>query len=205
MACEYVLSSQDFSIPVCRYPRSGVAFTTVSPSSSSKILSTPCVDGCCGPMLRTIVFAVPTAVSTVVMACCSSCKVPPRSVRLDTPPPDNPCARDGLPNHLEVRCAANPDGPKNECQRDQKLPVLASWRPARQAPANRQPDRPRRATPAISLFPAAEWKPSDSSFRIAARPENRPRKWRRDEGCTAGWDCPRKVVPWLGGGCAATR
>jgi len=37
IACEYVLSSQDFSMPVCRYPRSGIAFTTFSPSSSSRI------------------------------------------------------------------------------------------------------------------------------------------------------------------------
>src|SRR6202171_2286081 len=42
--------------------------TTVSPSSSSKTRSTPCVDGCCGPMLRTIVFAGPVAVWTIVMA-----------------------------------------------------------------------------------------------------------------------------------------
>src|SRR5271166_736060 len=46
---------------------SGTALTTFSPSSSRSTRSTPCVDGCCGPMLRTIVFVVPTAVSTVVM------------------------------------------------------------------------------------------------------------------------------------------
>src|ERR1043165_9759660 len=33
----------------------GFAFTTVSPSSSSATRSTPCVDGCCGPMLRVMV------------------------------------------------------------------------------------------------------------------------------------------------------
>src|SRR5229473_4385063 len=148
MTWEYVLSSQDFSIPVCKYPRSGTAFTTVSPSSSSKMRNTPCVDGCCGPILRTIVFAVPMAVSTVVMVCCSSGTILPCSARLDSPPPDNPCAKDGLPNHLEVRCAASPDGPKNECQRGQKFPAPASWPPARREPANREPDRYRPTKPA---------------------------------------------------------
>src|SRR5437763_1798830 len=33
----------------------GFALTTVSPSSSSTTRSTPCVDGCCGPMLRVMV------------------------------------------------------------------------------------------------------------------------------------------------------
>src|SRR5208282_3529870 len=46
---------------------SGTALTTFSPSNSSSTRSTPCVEGCCGPMLRTIVLVVPTAVSTVVM------------------------------------------------------------------------------------------------------------------------------------------
>src|SRR6266446_4834928 len=126
MACEYVLSSQDFSIPVCKYPRSGIAFTTVSPSSSNKMRSTPCVDGCCGPMLRTIVFAVPIAVSTVVMVCCFSGIIRRCSARLDNLPRDNPGAEGSLPSLLEVRCAANPDGPKNECQTDQKFPAPAN-------------------------------------------------------------------------------
>src|SRR6187399_788076 len=33
----------------------GLALSTVSPSSSSTTRSTPCVDGCCGPMLRVMV------------------------------------------------------------------------------------------------------------------------------------------------------
>src|SRR5881397_45272 len=33
----------------------GRALTTVSPSSSSTTRSTPCVDGCCGPMLSVMV------------------------------------------------------------------------------------------------------------------------------------------------------
>src|SRR4030067_95853 len=33
----------------------GLAFTTVSPSSSSATRSTPWVEGCCGPMLRVMV------------------------------------------------------------------------------------------------------------------------------------------------------
>src|ERR1017187_6473696 len=51
-ACWYVLTSNSFSMPVCRYPMSGRHFTMVSPSSSSSRRSTPCVEGCCGPMFR---------------------------------------------------------------------------------------------------------------------------------------------------------
>src|SRR5208283_4802586 len=46
---------------------SGTALTTFSPSSSRSTRSTPWVEGCCGPMLRTIVLVLPSAVSTVVM------------------------------------------------------------------------------------------------------------------------------------------
>ena len=38
----------------------GLARTTVSPSSSIMIRSTPWVDGCCGPMLMTIVWDSPS-------------------------------------------------------------------------------------------------------------------------------------------------
>src|SRR5580698_5632479 len=37
-------------MPVCRNPISGAADRIVSPSSSSTMRSTPCVEGCCGPM-----------------------------------------------------------------------------------------------------------------------------------------------------------
>src|ERR1035441_1388293 len=39
-------------MPVCRYPMCGWHLTMVSPSSSSCRRSTPCVEGCCGPMFR---------------------------------------------------------------------------------------------------------------------------------------------------------
>src|ERR1700691_4239169 len=39
-------------MPVCRYPISGRHLTIVSPSNSSSRRSTPCVEGCCGPMFR---------------------------------------------------------------------------------------------------------------------------------------------------------
>src|SRR5438132_1040852 len=42
-------------MPVWRYPIVGAADTTVSPSSSSTSRSTPCVLGCCGPMLTVMV------------------------------------------------------------------------------------------------------------------------------------------------------
>src|SRR5579872_1534138 len=41
-------------MPVCRNPMSGTALRMVSPSSSSMMRRTPCVEGCCGPMLRVI-------------------------------------------------------------------------------------------------------------------------------------------------------
>src|SRR3989304_2073152 len=41
-----------FSTPVCRKPISGMQVMTRSPSSSRIRRSTPCVEGCCGPMLR---------------------------------------------------------------------------------------------------------------------------------------------------------
>src|SRR3954449_958479 len=115
IACEYVLSSQDFSIPVCKYPRSGTAFTTVSPSSSSRILKTPCVDGCCGPMFRTIVFAGPIAVSTVVVLTGAvltggSSYIASRLLEYPgNPRPDNLSAMDNLPSHPAAECAVNPD------------------------------------------------------------------------------------------------
>src|SRR3990170_5654320 len=50
-----VLASMFFSMPVCRKPTSGMQLTMRSPSSSSSSRSTPCVLGCCGPMLSSIV------------------------------------------------------------------------------------------------------------------------------------------------------
>src|SRR6202795_981501 len=55
-------------MPVCRYPISTSALTIISPSSSRSTRNTPCVDGCCGPMLRTMACSGPVAVCTVVMA-----------------------------------------------------------------------------------------------------------------------------------------
>src|SRR5919107_1902143 len=49
--CRY---SPSFSKPQCRYPTCGMHRTTVSPSSSSTRRSTPCVAGCCGPMLMSM-------------------------------------------------------------------------------------------------------------------------------------------------------
>ena len=41
----------------------GFVLKTVSPSSSIMSLSTPCVDGCCGPMLMIIVSSSVTSIS----------------------------------------------------------------------------------------------------------------------------------------------
>src|SRR6185503_20673111 len=40
-----------FSIERWRYPMSGIASFMISPSARTTKRSTPCVDGCCGPML----------------------------------------------------------------------------------------------------------------------------------------------------------
>src|SRR6185503_6697729 len=55
MTCCHFFCSAVFSMPVCRNPIVGSADTMVSPSSCSTSLSTPCVLGCCGPMLTVIV------------------------------------------------------------------------------------------------------------------------------------------------------
>src|SRR5688500_12948848 len=47
------------------------ALTTVSPESSSTIRSTPCVLGCCGPML-TVIVSVRSSAVDIVFSCQSS-------------------------------------------------------------------------------------------------------------------------------------
>src|ERR671913_2460750 len=54
-------------MPVCRYPIVGAADTIVSPSSSSTRRSTPCVLGCCGPMLTVIVSVRISAIAVQVL------------------------------------------------------------------------------------------------------------------------------------------
>src|ERR1051326_5884816 len=54
MTCCHFFCSHVFSMPVWRKPMVGAAESTVSPSSSSTRRSTPCVLGCCGPMLTVI-------------------------------------------------------------------------------------------------------------------------------------------------------
>src|SRR5690349_22251110 len=51
--CWYVRFSPIFSTPRCRYPITQSVPSTFSPSSFKMTRSTPCVEGCCGPMLRT--------------------------------------------------------------------------------------------------------------------------------------------------------
>ena len=75
-----------FSIPVCRYPISGVALITVSPSSTSSSRNTPCVDGCCGPIDIVICVSASGSVfrsieiadvgTTISLACISSVRSP---------------------------------------------------------------------------------------------------------------------------------
>src|SRR6516165_5949330 len=49
----YVRFSAIFSTPRCRYPITQSVPRTFSPSSLRITRSTPCVEGCCGPMLST--------------------------------------------------------------------------------------------------------------------------------------------------------
>src|SRR5579862_7864550 len=51
--CAKVRFSAIFSTPRCRYPITHSVPFTFSPSSFRITRSTPCVEGCCGPMLRT--------------------------------------------------------------------------------------------------------------------------------------------------------
>src|SRR4029079_4912890 len=51
--CVQLRFSLSFSMPRCRYPITTSASTTFSPSRRSTTRSTPCVLGCCGPMLIT--------------------------------------------------------------------------------------------------------------------------------------------------------
>src|SRR5579862_5438110 len=55
ITCCHFFCSAVFSMPVWRKPIVGDTDRTVSPSSSSTRRSTPCVLGCCGPMLTVIV------------------------------------------------------------------------------------------------------------------------------------------------------
>src|SRR5438094_4814660 len=54
ITCCHFFCSAVFSMPVWRYPIVGAAERIVSPSSSRTSRSTPCVLGCCGPMLTVI-------------------------------------------------------------------------------------------------------------------------------------------------------
>src|SRR5512138_2095964 len=69
ITCCHFFCSAVFSMPVWRYPMVGDAERTVSPSSVSTRRSTPCVLGCCGPMLTVMVSVRrPGSCSGVVVA-----------------------------------------------------------------------------------------------------------------------------------------
>src|SRR6476661_479494 len=55
ITCCHFFCSAVFSMPVCRKPMVVSALTIVSPESCTTRFSTPCVLGCCGPMLTVIV------------------------------------------------------------------------------------------------------------------------------------------------------
>src|SRR4051795_9833798 len=55
ITCCHFFCSAVFSMPVWRKPMVVSALTIVSPDSCTTMFSTPCVLGCCGPMLTVIV------------------------------------------------------------------------------------------------------------------------------------------------------
>src|SRR6266567_7996869 len=55
ITCCHFFCSAVFSMPVWRKPMVAFAVTIVSPESSSTRRSTPCVLGCCGPILTVMV------------------------------------------------------------------------------------------------------------------------------------------------------
>src|SRR6478672_4171594 len=55
MTCCHFFCSAVFSMPVCRKPMVVSALTMVSPESCTMMFNTPCVLGCCGPMLTVMV------------------------------------------------------------------------------------------------------------------------------------------------------
>src|SRR6185436_7285697 len=55
ITCCHFFCSAVFSMPVWRNPMVVSALTIVSPESCTTMFSTPCVLGCCGPMLTVIV------------------------------------------------------------------------------------------------------------------------------------------------------
>src|SRR5215217_7344540 len=73
MTCCHFFCSAVFSMPVWRYPMVVSAPTTTSPESSSTRRSTPCVLGCCGPMLTVIVsLRISGAIVVSAMSCQSA-------------------------------------------------------------------------------------------------------------------------------------
>src|ERR1700687_6237258 len=91
---------------------SGLALTTFSPSSSSTTRRTPCVEGCCGPMLRTMDSACPATVETVVGIS-------------DNLPADNLCAADSLLSLRAAGCGSGQDAHRSVYRRGQTLRVRA--------------------------------------------------------------------------------
>src|SRR5580704_12281802 len=99
-------------MPVCKYPMTGSALTTISPSISRITRNTPCVEGCCGPILRTMVCAGPIGVSTVVV--------------IGVLRWGNPGAGGDPPNRLASGYDADPDALQNEGRRGPRLRVRAN-------------------------------------------------------------------------------
>src|SRR6266853_1285313 len=114
---------------------SGWAERTVSPSSSSRSLSTPCVDGCCGPMLS-VMRRGRASISGSGGASAVLSGSLMRWARL----PGNPSAAETLPSPRASGFCSDRDGFGSGCRTCRALPARASSPNARRRWPNRSRD-----------------------------------------------------------------
>src|SRR5215470_4290215 len=104
--------------------------------------STPWVDGCCGPMFRTIVCAGPVAVSTLwdvtVVVIVSSTLANTWPECRESLGRDSRDAKDVRSNLLAIGYGANRGGRQIECPSNRRARVRASLRRAKRERGNRQ-------------------------------------------------------------------
>src|SRR5215217_6651180 len=152
---------------------SGVAFTTISPSSTNSKRSTPCVDGCCGPI--EIVICVSSGRSTIsncggMVGADDICiyellpiadfQLPIfksaigdwklaiiSSYTVHNLAMENPCAMHVPANRPAAECGADPDGRQKSHQTDQTSRARASLQCARRRSQSVREHLPRSATP----------------------------------------------------------
>src|SRR5581483_2678097 len=104
----YISSSWFRSMPVWRYPITGFDRNTVSPSSSSITRSTPCVDGCWGPMLMIMVSSSVSSRSKSLVSMVRPSgrrRTAPSSRRNSGSVVDSRTRSSWLPSDVPIRCS----------------------------------------------------------------------------------------------------